>query len=187
MPRSSTDSVERSGGGPSDQLPLGQLGRAHGIRGELIFRPFNPQGVLLSDLDLPMTVALRRREGASESWRLLGARPFREGDLVRFEGIDSPEAASRLTNAELSVPRAALPPLEEGEFYVADLIGCAAHDAEGKPRGVVRGCFWNGTQDVLEIVGDDGAELLVPALGDFLREVDLRGRRIVVQIDEDDD
>jgi 16S rRNA processing protein RimM len=171
----------------SEQLPLGVLGRAHGIRGDLIFRPFNPQGISLGDLDLPLAVTLRMREGGIQTWRLLSARPFKEGDLVRFEGIDSPEAASRLTNAELAVPRAVLPPLREGEYYVADLAGCAAVDVDGKPRGVVRGCFWNGTQDVLEIVGDDGAELLVPAVGDFLRAVDLSARRIVVQIDADDD
>jgi 16S rRNA processing protein RimM len=168
-------------------LPLGVLGRAHGIRGDLMFRPFNPRGVSLADLDLPLVVELRPRAGASRTMRLISARPFKEGDLVRFEGIDSPEAAAQLTNAELGVPRAVLPPLEDGEFYIADLIGCAAVDAAGLPRGVVRGCFWNGTQDVLEIVDAGGHEVLVPAVGEFLREVDLPARRVVIEIETETD
>jgi 16S rRNA processing protein RimM len=170
----------------ADRLPLGVLGRPHGIRGELMFRPFNPQGVSLGDLELPLQVELRPRTGPGRPMRLVFARPYKEGDLVRFEGIDSPEAAAQLTNAELDVPRAVLPPLEEGEFYIADLVGCAAVDTAGQPRGVVRGCFWNGTQDVLEIVDAEGHEVLVPAVGDFLQRVDLQARQIVIEIDDHD-
>ena len=173
-------------------LPLGVLGRAHGVRGELIFRPYNAGGTDLGELDLPLTVELRRKSpgqiasDAPGSMKLLSARPFKDGSLVRFEGIASPEEAAKLTNAELCVPRQALPPLEEGEFYVADLIGCAVEDARGKSRGVVNGCYWNGSQDVLQIKDADGSELLVPAVEDFLREVDVPGRRIVIddKIDE---
>jgi 16S rRNA processing protein RimM len=185
-PADTADTAAATGVAAEGLLPLGVLGRSHGIRGDLIFRPFNPRGVSLADLDLPLEVEVRPRAGASRTMRLVFARPYKEGDLVRFEGIGSPEAAAQLTNAELDVPRAVLPPLGDGEFYIADLVGCAAMDVAGQPRGVVRGCFWNGTQDVLEIVDSDGREVLVPAVGDFLREVDLSARRVVIEIETDD-
>ena len=152
----------------------------------MIFRPYNPGGTDLGELPLPLTVELRRKNpgqaaaGDARPAVLVNARPFKDGSLVRFDGIASPEQASALTNAELCVPRDVLPPLDEGEFYVADLVGCAVEDTTGKARGVVSGCFWNGTQDILEIRQPDGEELMVPAVEDFLREVDLPGRRIVI-------
>ena len=170
--------------GRSESLALGLLGRPHGVRGELVFRPFNPDGASLVELDLPLEVELRPRDGGGPTpgrmMALRSARPFKDGALVTFEGVASPEEASRLTNCQLCVPRAALPPLDEDEFYISDLIGCQVVDVSGRDRGQVLGCYWNGTQDVLEIRGPDGEETLIPAVEDFLREVDLPGRRIVI-------
>jgi 16S rRNA processing protein RimM len=168
-------------------LPLGVLGRAHGVRGEMTFRPYNPGGTDLGELRLPLTVELRDRSpsAGSSPATLVSARPFKDGALVRFEGIDSPERASSFTNRELCVPRAALPPLDDGEFYVADLVGCAVVDLSGRPRGTVAGCFWNGSQDILQIRDAAGEELLLPAVEQFLREVDLAARRIVVDAAEE--
>jgi 16S rRNA processing protein RimM len=187
MPRPPPPGPASPGAGPGlppVTLALGQLGRTHGVRGEIIFRPFNPDGVSLVELDLPVEVELRPRDAPPESPAralvLEAARPFKDGALVRFEGVASPEEASRLTNQQLYVLRTALPPLSDGEFYISDLLGCAVTDVTGRDRGQVAGCYWNGTQDILQIRGPEGEETLIPAVEDFLREVDLAGRRIVI-------
>jgi 16S rRNA processing protein RimM len=162
-------------------LALGVLGRPHGVRGELVFRPHNPAGVRLEELDLPLAVQLRNRDGGSQPAQIVAARAFGgEGSLVRLGGIDDRDQAARFTNSEVHVPRESLPPLEPGEFYVADLIGCRVQDVAGQDRGVVRQAYWNGSQDVLEIRDQAGNELLIPAAGDFLREVDVAARRLVI-------
>jgi 16S rRNA processing protein RimM len=160
-------------------LPLGRLGRPHGLRGELVLHLFNPHGVGVESLCLPVPIELVQGERRQHR-RLLASRPFQEGSLVCFEGVETREAAAALTGCELHVPRALLPPPEPGETYVEDLVGCAVVDQHGRARGVVQGAFWNGAQDVLTIADDAGAELLVPAVPEFLLEVDLEGRRLVI-------
>jgi 16S rRNA processing protein RimM len=167
--------------GSDTHLALGTLGRPHGVRGELVFRPHNPDGVRLEDLDLPLAVELRSPSGSVQATQVVGARPFGgEGSLVRLAGLGDRDLAARFTNSEVYVPRAALPPLEHGEFYVSDLIGCRVEDVAGQDRGVVRQAYWNGSHDILEIRDAAGNELLIPAVGDFLHAVDVQARRVVI-------
>jgi 16S rRNA processing protein RimM len=182
----------------AETLSLGVFGRAHGVRGELVFHPHNPQGARLEALKFPFAAMAgpdtRGGPGAPRPIRLLGARRFEEGALVRLEGIVDRDAAAALTNRELLVPRAVLPPLGPGEFYVVDLLGCRVIDQTGRARGTVVGAYWNGQHDVLTIrapkddrAQGDPAELLLPAVPDFLREVDLQARQVVVDDHAGDD
>lgn len=174
---------------PADTLSLGVFGRPHGVRGELTFRPHNPQGVRLESLPAPFDAAVgavgNPRSGGAGApaltpVRILGARRSGDDSLVRLEGVIDRDVAATFTNRELFVPRAVLPALAPGEFYVSDLIGAAVVDQAARPRGRVVGVYWNGHQDVLVIAGEDGAELLLPALPDFLVEVDLGAHRVVI-------
>jgi 16S rRNA processing protein RimM len=160
-------------------LALGVLGRPHGVKGEIVFHAFNPGGAQLSDLDLPLTVELRRAS-AIRSVTVTAARPFKDGALVRLEGVTDRDGAAALTGHELHVPRAVLPPLEDDEVYTGDLIGCAVFDLQGNPRGKVAAIYWNGSHDVLSVLDEAGQELLVPAVPDFLPSIDLTARKIVV-------
>jgi 16S rRNA processing protein RimM len=162
-----------------ESLALGVLGRPHGVRGELVFRAFNPEGAQISEMNLPLAVELRRSK-ESRPATVSAARPFKDGALVRLEGVATREEAAAMTGYELRVPRAHLPALAEDECYTDDLIGCAVFDLEGRSRGRVTAIFWNGSHDVLTVVDEAGQELLVPAVREFLTSIDLGERRIVV-------
>jgi 16S rRNA processing protein RimM len=161
-------------------LPFGVLGRPHGVRGEIVLFPFNPDGARLERLRFPIDVEIvsqSRRQAA----QILAARPFGQGEaLLRIAGVDSREAVAAFTNSELHVMRAALPALAAGEVYVADLVGCAVYDLQGRLRGTVRSTFWNGSHDILSVVDDAGAEVLVPAAPGFIQQLDLAARTMVV-------
>jgi 16S rRNA processing protein RimM len=163
-------------------LPFGRLGRPHGVRGELPLRPYNPDGEGLAGTTLPATVRLVRQQESREV-TLVAARPANQTWLVRFEGVESREQAAALTNFELWLPRSALSALESDQFYVQDLLGCEVVDADGRVRGTVKSSFWNGAQDVLTVQGPEG-ELLVPAVPEFIRGVDLEARRVIVDLHE---
>ena len=170
---------ERADTSSPGTLALGLLGRPHGVAGEMVFRPFNSEGVALHEFELPLAVTLVRG-GEPVAAVIVKARPFKEGALVRLESVDTREAAAALTNAELLVPRSVLPPLDPDENYIDDLIGCTVTDQNGRARGVVRGAFWNGVQSILEVRDDAGGELLVPAVGEWLLRVDLERRAIEI-------
>jgi 16S rRNA processing protein RimM len=161
-------------------LPYGVVGRPHGLRGDVLVHLFNPAAAPLDGARLPLSVSLVRPGGEAITMQLAQVRGAADSLLFHFAGVEDRDAAAALTNAELWVPRASLPPLGPGEFFVQDLVGCAVVDTAGRARGVVQGTVWNGAHDILTITGAEGDELLVPAVPEFLREVDLGARRVVV-------
>lgn len=162
-----------------DTVTLGVVGRPHGMRGELWLRPHNTQGgTSLASLRKLLLV----REGVTRSFDVATVHVVPDGAIVKFVGVDSREAAAALTLSEVRAPRASLPPLAPGEYYVGDVIGCTVVRQDGATLGVAKGTFWNGAQDVMivEGQGDEAGEQLIPLLPNFVVAVDVSGRKVVV-------
>lgn len=83
-----------------------------------------------------------------------------DGLLMKFRGIDTPEAAKQLAGHEIWIPREAAAPLTEGEYYTADLHGCGVY-VDGEKAGTVTGMTESGLYDLL-IVDTGAGERLVP-------------------------
>ena len=97
------------------------------------------------------------------------------GPVARFAQVPDRTAAEALRGTELTVPRAALPPLEEGEYYHADLIGLLCETDTGEPLGHVAAVENFGAGDILEIERPDGKRFMVPVSA---AEV---GERVVIE------
>ena len=100
------------------------------------------------------------------------------GAIARFAEVTDRNAAEGLRGTELTVPRSALPPLEEGEYYHADLIGLAAVSDAGEALVTVVAIENFGAGDVLEIERPGGKRFMVPMIAAAVREWD--GERVVV-------
>jgi 16S rRNA processing protein RimM len=129
---------------------------------------------------MPLAVTLGQ-PGDAVPFVIVSARRFADSFLVKFEGIASREDAAQLTGRELRIPRAALPPLGDGEFYVEDLVGCVVQDVQGQIIGTVSGIYWNGAHDVMTLSDD---ERLIPVVPHFLVSVDLSKRIATVNLHE---
>lgn len=88
---------------------------------------------------------------------------YRNG-IARFAGIGDRNAAEALRGTELTVPRASLPPLGEGEYYHVDLIGLAAVSSDGEALGAVVAIDNFGAGDVIEIERPGGKRFMVPMI-----------------------
>lgn len=122
---------------------------AHGVTGEVRLKVF------AEDLAV-------HRSFNSGALTLKSVRHGPNGAIARFAEITDRTAAEKLRGTELSVPRSALPPLEEGEYYHADLIGLAAVSKAGEAIGTVVTVENFGAGDVLEIERPDGKRFMVP-------------------------
>ena len=96
---------------------------------------------------------------------------------IKFEGIDSQEAARALKGAEIIVPRSQAAPLDEGEFYIEDLRGMEVI-AEGNTVGIISGLIEGGGGYLAEILLEQGEKKLVPFINEFFGPVDLPAGRI---------
>lgn len=122
---------------------------AHGVAGEVRLKVF------ADDL-----AAHRAFNGGALT--LKSVRPGNNGAIARFAEIADRNAAEALRGTELSVAREMLPPLGDGEYYHADLIGLAAMAEDGTPLGTVATVENFGAGDVLEIERPDGKRFMVP-------------------------
>ncbi|MGI4732104.1 MAG: ribosome maturation factor RimM [Janthinobacterium lividum] len=84
------------------------------------------------------------------------------GLVARFAQVGDREGAERLRGTLLTVPRASLPPLAEGEYYHADLVGLPVHDEAGALLGHVAAVEDFGAGDLLDVEREDGRRFMVP-------------------------
>lgn len=135
------------------RITLAAIAGAHGIQGEVRLKLF-AQG-----LD-----SLKRHQQVRVGERDLTLTSIRGGGtpVARFVGIDTRDAAEALRSQLVTVPRDALPPLEEGEYYHADIIGLPCVDAAGDTLGTVVAVENFGAGDLLEIEKPDGKKVMIP-------------------------
>jgi 16S rRNA processing protein RimM len=88
------------------------------------------------------------------------------GNIANFREATTREAAEALRGTRLTVPRSALPPLEEGEYYHADLIGLPVVTPDGAPAGRVVAVENFGAGDVVEVERPDGRLVMLPMTAD---------------------
>ncbi|MDR1316060.1 MAG: ribosome maturation factor RimM [Spirochaetales bacterium] len=92
--------------------------------------------------------------------------------LMKFGGIDSPEAAARYRGWEIRVPREQASPLAEGQYYVADLCGCALV-CGGRNVGTVRTVIDGGAHQLLEVLDTGGKTFMIPFVDAHVGEVNM--------------
>lgn len=159
----------------SDEVSLGFVAGVFGVGGELRLHLHNRASTLL---DQPRAVVLALPDGSRRPARLR-ARPGAGGRVIGLmEGVDSPEAALALMEAEILFPRAALPPLEADTWYHADLLGLPVRTASGRALGRLAEIHGAGGTDVWVIRGPDG-DTYIPALKANLVAVK-KGEEVVV-------
>lgn len=102
--------------------------------------------------------------------------------IIKFKEVADMNAARELKGALLQVTRDELVPLPEDTYYIFDIIGLNVFTVEGRPLGRVRDVLSTGANDVYIVEKEDNKPLLVPALKQVVREIDLAGGRMVVDL-----
>ena len=155
-------------------IELGVIARPHGVDGEVRVHLYNPNSTLLEELT---EVFVRVEEGEAPSLvDVIATRRSPKALLLRLAGVESHEDAEALRGAALCVPRGALPDLEEGEYYHADLIGLQACEGE-RTVGEIVAVLDYPSVECLKIKTDDGF-LEVPMLPEWLERVDVEGGKV---------
>jgi 16S rRNA processing protein RimM len=157
-------------------IPLGIFGAPHGVRGELRVKSYTGDPKALG------AYGALTDKSAKAVYKLTALRSLKDDMLVvRLAGIDSREAAEKLTGGELFARRAQLPPPSDDEFYHDDLVGLEAVTPEGERLGAVIALRNFGAGDILEIAPASGAETkLLPFTKAVAVEIDFDKGRIVI-------
>jgi 16S rRNA processing protein RimM len=153
---------------PERLILLGEIGAAHGVRGEVSIRTFTGEPA-----DIAAYGPLSDGSGA-RTFTIVGLRVTSKVVIARLKGIDDRTAAEKLRNTKLYVKRSRLPELEPGTFYHEDLAGMTAIDEAGTVLGTVAGVVNYGAGDLIEVARPGERDtLLVPFTNQAVPFVDL--------------
>jgi 16S rRNA processing protein RimM len=136
------------------RVALAAVAGAHGIKGEVRLKLFADSIASLKAHDSVFV--------GGELRRMRELRDANKTAIARFEGVSDRTAAEALRGQLVEVDRAALPPLEEGEYYHADLVGLPCVDQAGHVLGTVAGIENFGAGDLIEVLLPDGKRSLIP-------------------------
>jgi 16S rRNA processing protein RimM len=159
-------------------VAVGEVLKPHGLTGEVKVRS-------LSDRTEDRFRRLREcilwepQTDRREACRIASCRLEGETVLVRIEGIDSPEAARRLSGRLLAVDRAEVLPPPDGSFYPWQLHGARVETRDGRQAGTFVRVEPGGGQD-LWVIAHEGRERLIPAVAEIVIDVSVADRRIVI-------
>lgn len=156
-------------------VPVGQVLSAHGIKGEVNFRYYNE---VYQDF-FRYTSLFYEENGDIRELKIKGVRLKEKNLIIKFDGIEDRTSAEKLRGKILFVEEKDLPDLEEGEYYVYQVIGSSVLDESERFIGKVRNVLRIGPNCILEIVGDE--EILIPMVDDFVLKIDVKEKVIMVR------
>ena len=157
----------------SDPVAIGVVVAPHGVRGTLRVRALGA-GTHLREGKQPVVAGVRRR--------ISSARQTPKGFLLDLEGVENRADAQPLRGEQLLLDRKELDSTEEGEFYVADLLGLTALSGAGEVLGKVADTFETAAHEVLVVREEkDGQDLLLPFTFEHVPELDLQKGHVVVR------
>ena len=160
------------------RLEVGQIVNTFGIKGEIKVTPFT-NDIRRFD-DLKKVYVKTRKE--SKLYNVENVRYHKNMVLLKLKGINTPEEAEMLRNAFLEIDREDAIPLEEGTYFIADLLGLEVYTDEGKLLGKVEDIYNTGSKDIYVIKDELGKQVLLPGINEVIKEVDLNNGKIIVHL-----
>ncbi len=153
---------------------LGVVTAAHGVGGEVRLRTFT------TDPEAIAAYGPLENARGDRRFEIVRVRSARGSSVARIKGVDDRTQAEALRGTELWVDRDRLPDPDDDEWYVEDLKGLAVVDQAGNVVGQVRAVTDHGAGDVVEIITEDGKDLVLPFSRDQFPEVDPRAGHLVM-------
>ena len=159
-------------------LKVGQVTTTHGVHGEVkVFPLTNDAGRFL---DLEYVTAEDPEKGTR--LEIEKVRFFKNLVILKFKGIDMVEDAAKLRGKDLWIPRELGQELSDDEYYIVDLIGMQVFLEDGTQLGVLKDVLQTGANDVYVVTTPEHKDVLIPAIKDCIRSVDVEGMRMTVSL-----
>lgn len=162
----------------SNLFRVGVIANTHGIRGEVKVYPTTDNTDRFNDLKNVIVDTGREHINLE----VQGVKYFKNMVILKFKGIDNINEVEKYKGKDLLVTRENAVPLEENEYYIADLIDMEVYDEDGKRIGILNDVMQTGANDVYVIILENGRELLLPNIDQCILEVNTEENRMTVHV-----
>ena len=159
-------------------LEIGQIVNTFGIKGMVKVKPFTDD---IRRFDELKTVYVEKNGNQTE-YEIEEVKYHKDMVLIKFKGIDKVEQAEMLRNTYLTVPRDSVEKLEEGRYYIVDLLGLEVYTDEQVLLGTLEDIFNTGSNDIYVVKDKQGKQILLPAIQDVIKQIDIENKKIIVHL-----
>ena len=159
-------------------LQVGVITQTHGIRGEVKVFPTTDDAARFQEL----RQVLLDTGKETISLEIENVKFFKQFVILKFKGYDNINDIERYKRCALLVKRDDAAPLEEDEYYIADMIGMKVVTDKGEEFGILKNVMETGANDVYVIEHPSKGEILIPAIKECILDVDIPGRLMKIHV-----
>jgi 16S rRNA processing protein RimM len=163
-----------------DLLEAGRIVKPHGLDGRMRVVSYLEEGRVLESLE---EVFIKNGNRKAEPKNVKSIKLNKKGFLLELEGVEDIDTANVLAGCKVLIPSDKLEELPEGEYYWRDIVGLEVRTYDGEILGRIVRVFPTGGNDVYVCAGGE-REILLPAVADIIRRVDIKNGIMVVRLPE---
>ena len=162
-----------------EKIKIGKIVNAVALKGEVKVYPYTEPKERFEELER----ILVEKNNKTLSYAIEAVRYQKGMVILKLEGVDDRNGAEALKESDVLITEEDLAELPEDTFYVRDLIGCDVFNIEdGAKIGKITDVLQNTAQDIYQIQDETGREALIPAVGDFIKEVNIGEKYVKVRL-----
>ena len=157
---------------------IGKIVNTHGIKGDLKVIPLTDNIRRYDELDWVYIDI----NGKLEKYTIEGVKYHKQNVLLKLKGIDNINEALEFRNSFVKIPRELAIKLPQNSYFICEIIGCVVVDENEKILGKVSDVIETGSNDVYVVKNESNKEVLIPAIKDVIRNVDIQQKIISVKL-----
>jgi len=161
-----------------EYIEIGQIVNTNGLKGVVKVNPFTDDISKFEDLKY-VYIQLKNE---LKKVKIEQVRYNKNQVLLKLEGIDSIEEAEKYRNFYLKTEKESQEDLGEDTYYIVDLIGLDVYSDKNEYLGKIEDVFPTGSNDVYVVKDNLGKQILIPAIADVVKEVDLKNKKMIINL-----
>lgn len=161
-----------------EYLEIGQIVNTNGLKGTLKVKPLTDDITRFEDLE---KVYIGKAKDLVE-FRIQEVKYNKNMVLLKLEGIDDINEAEKYRNFYIKISRNDAVELEDDSYFIVDIIGSEVYTESQELLGKVVDVFSTGSNDVYTVKNSEGKEILLPAIQDVIKDVDIKNKKIIVHL-----
>ena len=163
-----------------EYLEIGQVVNIFGIKGMIKVKPFTEN---IKRFD-KLTKIYIKKKNTEKEYGIEEVKYHKNMVLIKLKGIDTVEEAEKLRDGYLQVDRKDEEPLEEGTYYIVDMIGLEVYTDDGNILGKLEDIYNTGSNDIYVVKNEQGKQILLPAISEVIQKIDMENKKIIVHLIE---
>ena len=163
-----------------EYLEIGQVVNIFGIKGMIKVKPFTEN---IKRFD-KLTKIYIKKKNTEKEYEIEEVKYHKNMVLIKLKGIDTVEEAEKLRDGYLQVDRKDEEPLEEGTYYIVDMIGLEVYTDDENILGKLEDIYNTGSNDIYVVKNEQRKQILLPAISEVIQKIDMENKKIIVHLIE---